>query len=765
MFASIFSRSTVARLAIAGMVLAAVTVSGPTASADSGPVNAQSYSYTRDANGNALTIRAGEEGQVISNAFLSDEYSGWPVANNTVFTRTAFQLRNVPAPLVPEYYPLEVSRSWSGSNWSDDECEGVDDYENTLTITSTSNCINNLSVRDSYYLENDTAGDLVVNTNFSSQVLKAGKKGKRATTITTSNGLTNSLFGNFSVYNEASVTMTAEDKNLYPYFEMCIDESLVETGDVLDIDYELSHQVGVGSATPVSTTRFAVEEGDGWEYGTWDVTDESSVTFEITDAPEENLKLSFGLDMSDDVNSDDTTEAGTYAGTVDVKLAGSSVLEPCPTYDADWPTLSTTDGEAGSTNATTSASLNLPTSFSVENDNFEQYSSAPDGFGGMFYWGYPGATYQDNPNSEVNVVHMNGDTPSNQLAGIGSVMINTGKYGFFEIGRFGEGGGSWFALVPGNKGAYSFKSGSMSTTAGQVTASFTSKTLNGLCGRGFSAEYVSPVSAATVSPLLNVSCANGAISKSVLAKVVSNRVSVVATLGTGSRSRPCVVTSLGTDSRASGTQAAVVVYTRVSSKDAAGYCIGEGATVSSRSITTVTAALTATQARVTSNPWTGRDDEPDFIDIAAGSVSGTWFGVSHEMIEPGYSPSVPAQLFTMTATAITIESNDITIADSTSFGDWALVTPLNQESPTQWSLMITGSTEFDSEGIGLATVATINPETGVITNGDVLEMRGMGSLSSRIIASFSAESGENATMYTVTDADTYKTTVWEYPVG
>jgi hypothetical protein len=79
--------------------------------------------------------------------------------------------------------------------------------------------------------------------------------------------------------------------------------------------------------------------------------------------------------------------------------------------------------------------------------------------------------------------------------------------------------------------------------------------------------------------------------------------------------------------------------------------------------------------------------------------------------------------------------------------------------------MITGSTEFDSEGIGLATVATINPETGVVTNGDILEMRDIGSLSSRILARFSAESGQNATMYTVTSADTYKTTEWEYPVG
>ena len=756
MFTSIFSRSTVARLAIAGMVLAAVTVTGPTASADSGPVNATSYSYTRDAVGNKLTIRAGEEGQVTSSAWLSDEYSGWPVAINTVFTRTALAFKNLPADLVPDYYPLELSRDWSGSNWSDDECEGVEDSQNTLTITSTSNCINYLSVRDSYYLENDTAEPLEVDTNFSSQVLKAGKKGKKATTITTSNGLTNSLYGNLYVRNEASVSLTADERDLYTDFYMCIDESLVENGDVLDIEYVLSR-----NTAPVSTDDFSVYDGEGSEFGIWDVTNESSLSFEITDDPGENLNLSFAISMYDDVNYEDTTQAGTYAGTVDVKLAGSSVLEPCPTYDAAWPTLSTTEGEAGSADAAISEGLNLPADADTANDNFDMYSHQSDGFGGMFYWGFPGDSWEDNPNSDVSIVHMDGDAANNTLAGAGEIEINTGKYGYFEIGRFGEGGGNWFTLVPGNKGAYSFSSGSMSS-AGTATASFSGKTLNGLCGRGFSAGYVSAVSAATTNPLLHVYCNDGAISKSVLAKVASGRVSVVTTLGTGTRTRPCVVPSYGTDTRASGTEAAVVVYTRVSSRDVNGYCIGEGATVSSRSITTVTAALTATQARVTSNPWTGRDDEPDFIDIAAGSVSGTWFGVSHEMIEPGYSPSVPAQLFTMTATAITIESSDIALDESANFGDWSMVTPLNQESPTQWSLMITGETEFDGESIGLATVATINPETGVVTNGDILEMRGMGYQTNRIIARFSAESGGNATMYTVTDENTYSSTMWSF---
>jgi hypothetical protein len=384
----------------------------------------------------------------------------------------------------------------------------------------------------------------------------------------------------------------------------------------------------------------------------------------------------------------------------------------------------------------------------------------------MFYWAYPGETWDDNPNSDVKVVHMTASARSDTLAGIGQIPVNTGRYGYFEIARFGNDGQNWVTLVPGNKGSYAFKSGSMTLSAGQETANFSAKTLNGLCGRGFTAGYVAPVSAATVSPLLQVYCNNGAITKSVLAKVVSTRVSVVATLGTGTRTRPCVVATYGTDARASGSEAAVIFYTRVSSKDMNGNCGTDGATISRRSINTVPADLLVVPSatNLTTNPWTARD-EPTVIRIAAGTTPGTWFGISSEMADESYfSPSVPAQLFTMTSSGIQIRSNDITLDDSTSFGDWLSVVPLSQESSTEWSLMITGSAEFDGESINRATVATIS-EAGDVTNGDILEMRGMGYQSSRIIGYFSADSDGNATMYTVNSENTYMASVWGYTPG
>ena len=759
MFTSIFSRSTVARFAIAGMVLAAVTVSGPTASADTGPVPAQSYNYTRPAVGNTVLIRAGEEGQVSSNAYLSDEYSGWPVANNTVFTRTAFSLRN-PQVLLSDY-PLEVSRYWSGSNYNDEECYGPDDNGNTLTITSATYCINSLSINDTYFVKNNSAQNQTINTNFSSQVVKVGKKGKKAKTITESNGLSTTLYGYFNVSNEESVSVMAGDRDLGANFEMCIDESLVGDGDLLTIEYDMKLNDG-----DVPSSDYVLYEGSGSEYGTWDMTDETELTFEITEVPDENLILGFWLYLQDDEYTD-TTEEGTYEGTVDVKLNGASVTEPCPTYDqeAAFPTsLTEVNGAAGSAELTTTP-RDLPTALAISsNDNFDQYSSRSDGFGGMFYWAYPGETWEDNPNSEVKVVHMTASARSDTLAGIGQIPLNTGKYGYFEIARYGNDGQNWVTLVPGNKGSYAFMSGSMTLSAGSETANFTAKSLNGLCGRGFTAGYVAPIPAPTVSPLLQMYCNNGAIGKSVLVKVVSGRASLVATLGVGTRARPCVSATYGTDTRASGSETAVILYTRVSSKDMNGNCGTNGAIISKRSINTVPADLLVVPSAVniTSNPWTGRDEEPTVISIAAGTTPGTWFGISSEMADESYySPSVPAQLFTMTASGIQIRSNDIVLDDTTSFGEWFTITPLSQESATEWSLMIKGSAEFDGESIDRATVATIS-EAGVITNGDILETRGMGYQSNRIIGYFSADSDGNATMYSVNSESTYMASVWGY---
>lgn len=739
-------RSRLASWSIFGLVAASLVAVSPAAQANgsSGPVGPTDFSFTREsADGFSFVVKPNESADLQSTTSVDETWSGWPLPQKTVLSRNAFKVTTLPADV--EQHEWEY-RTWQLNDWQDENC---DFYEETTTVKLTSGmtCARSLWVADSIPVENNSLTDKTVVTNAADLQVKYGKK-----TIVPSSSRHDDASASIYLTDAESVVITEAEDYLGLGFSICLAEETLAADDVLTV-----HPVVTLGSGDVTSSEYTIY--DWSELLTNEEEPDLGLTYTVPTPEEgeilENLVIDMGIYLTE-------TLPGTYSGSVDVKLDGTSVTEPCPTYDTTWPEVTTISGELGALSAQTSGPIAMPDDTFTENENFEQYSNHPDGFGGMFYWGYPGADWEDNADSVVNVVHMDGDTPNNTLAGAGEIVINTGRYGYFDIARFGPNGQNWFTLVAGNKGAYKFDSGTMAS-AGTETRNFPGKTFNGLCGKGFVAEYVGAVSAPTVNPLMQVYCVNKSINKTVLAKVVAGKLSLVSTLGTGSNTRPCVVSSVGTDTRASGTDAAVVFYTRVSSKDEEGYCGGYGATItSSRSITTVTAALVATQSVVNSNPWTGHE-EPAFIEIAAGSTPGTWFGVTNEieiLVEDDYYSynQTPAQLFSMTGSAITIES-EITMDDTTEFGDWFLATPLSQ-SPGGWTLMISGSADVDSENIGRATVATINPETGVVTNGDVLQATGMGYFSGRVIGRFSADSDGNENFYIVTDADNYVVTSW-----
>jgi hypothetical protein len=731
-------RSRLAAWSIFGLVAASLVAITPAANAvgGSGPISPTEFSFSRaSTDGSSYIVKPNETAGLQSTTSVDENWTVWPLPRNTVLSRTALKVTTLPADV--EQYEWDY-RNWQIADWQVDDCLYYED-STTLKLTSAMTCARSLWVSDTITVQNNSASNKTVVTNAGALRVKYGKK-----TIGASLAVTNTAVANVTTRDIESVAITNAEDYVTLTFSVCLAEEFLTADEQLTV-----HPIVTRNG---SDTAFTIND---WEDQLLnEMSPEAGVKY-VVPTPEEGADLE-NVIVSVNLSVDETV-AGTYTGSVDVKKNGTSVTEPCPTDEAGWPTLTEIDGVSGSAEATIT-SRSVPSDTYTANDNFDQYSSQDDGFGGMFYWGYPGESWEDNANSDVNIVHMNGDTPNNSLAGAGEIDVSLGSTPYLEIARFGQNGQSWYTLVEGNRGSYELTTGSM-TTAGTQTSTFASRALNGLCGRGFISQGLGAISAATVNPILHVYCASGSISKAVVAKVVGGRASVVTTLGTGTRSRPCVVPSVGTDTRAAGNQAAVVFYTRVSSRDSEGMCGGWGATVSSRSITTVTADLAATQNRITSNPWTGRD-EPAFLQIAAGSSPGTWFGVSNEMIDVGYSPHIPAQLFSMTGTAITIRSNEITLDDSTDFGEWSLVSPLSQVTSNEWTLTISGTASVDSENVDRATVATINPNTGVITNGDILEMTDMGYVSGRIIGSFSTDSNGNATMYAVTGTGTYKSTVW-----
>jgi hypothetical protein len=766
MFATAFSRSTIARFAIAGMVLAVVTAIAPTASATGGSVDASSYSFNRAATDNSVLFRAGEEGQLISEARLSEEYSGWPVANKSIFTRTAFSLKRPDPGILPDY-PLEVNRSWNGWNYSDEQnpCDELYVDQPTLTVTTPANCINSLVVRDTYYLQNNTDGPLSVDTNFASQVVKIGKKGKKAKTLSESDGLTNTLFGGFYVYDEASVDLTAADSSLTTDFEVCIDESLVENGDVLAVDYGLSH-----GSTPVTSESFYIYDWNGGEFGTWDYTDEDAVTFEIGDnKPAENLVLGFSLVMQDELNYDDTTESGTYSGTVDIvntDAGNVSVTEPCgPLGGPGWREPSTDGGPAGSpVVAETPQSWNA--SGMTPSDDVNQYVGYSDSFGGMWFSEYPASGETD-----VALAHLGEGGNDGDFNGTGTRLLTLGEEGDLDLTSFGSNGGNYASLTRSSRTAWTLTTNSKDAPAGDLSSyTVTSKNLTKLCPSKYSVNYVFGISAPTTSLMAYLYCAKKDLQTISIIKFDAGVPKLVTRLGSPTSSRPCVVPQSGMDTRANGGDAALIIYTRTSSLDSNGYCGMAGSTVSKRALTTIDTAGIAVTTNVAVSPW-GSEGEPDSLQIAAGIDKGTWIGFSG-YYNDNYWGLTPGNIFTIEGSTpafaplgeqiILDETRDIGSANRS-------IVPVKEVSPTQWLVSGQGLSEFDSERFYNSTIGTINLETGEITWGDVVTASDFGYWPSGNEGQFSGVSDQSPTLYVITDFQnpnfSYSTYSWSSGVN
>jgi hypothetical protein len=246
----------------------------------------------------------------------------------------------------------------------------------------------------------------------------------------------------------------------------------------------------------------------------------------------------------------------------------------------------------------------------------------------------------------------------------------------------------------------------------------------------------------------------------------NNKATSVAVLGAPSAARPCVVPTLGIDTRATGTDAAVIVYTRTSTRDSDGFCSTIGTTVSKRDLFTISAAgVRSAVTTLTTDPWSG-NGEPAYFELAAGTTNGSWIGITYESGEDVYSPTTVGGAFTIDGTTFALGSY-ITLDESTDFGEWAYIQPVQKISSTKWTISIDGSVLSDGANTGLATLATLNPTTGVVTNGDVTELSDFGYFSSRILNRSSRDSNGNSTLFVVTGDDSYTseftTVTWTLP--
>jgi hypothetical protein len=732
-----FSRTRLSVWIVAALVGTSFVAVAPAAQAlDS--VGPTGINFTRQGTDSGqMTVKDGEAVTLQSSHILDPAWSGFPLKKAAVLTRTAFTA-NVPTGVTIDEY--SSSRSWYG--WSDDEFDDCDVYDDAarFVVSNYSRCMDWLNVTDYISVRNDSGSTKTVSTNASSQVLKNGKR------VVSGAGTEKGFVGLVRNENINSYTIDSSTESYISFdFEMCLVEEDVEPNDALTIVIDVTR--GVNDLTSSDYDVYEWDEGDGDEE--W----ENDVTYNVSgDGLADDTRVNFTVEVPQ-------TLSGNYAAIATVRDGASSVIEECADNEtAAWPTVTNRDDGPGSDLSAEINTISFPTYGSFNSDDWDSYSNTPDGFGEMFY---SVKTAED----EVRVVHFgptNDTTTFNNNTGY--VDIDTDENGFYEIGRYGTNDGeNFFALAETSTTAWTLTLGSrLANGTSATTVSLTNKSLARLCPVGFKANWLSPISASTTNPMIYLSCAKGKNNRPVIFSWANGRATSVATLGAPTAARPCVVPTIGIDTRATGTDAAIIVYTRTSARDSEGFCTSIGLTSATRSLMTISAAGVRSTVTNIADPWSG-NGEPAYLELAAGSAKGTWIGVSYDSGEDMYSPAPLGGAFTITGTTMALGSA-ITLDDSTDFGDWVYVQPVDQISSVEWVISITGSVTDDGANVGLATLAYLNPTTGEVTNGDVVETTDFGYFSSRMLHRTSRDSSGNSELYVVTGAgsstSTYKAVFW-----
>lgn len=757
MFSSRSIKSRIGLWTIAAVVFAGSSIVAlPAQAAWNAP---SSLSFIRNATAGALTIKDNESVTVSSQHTISPEYPGWPFKRGSVLSRTALQVNAGSGLTVEEGSQW---RSWSG--WDSEytaECD-IRGENAKFTITSAMSCMDSLNVYDNAEVTNDSGSTKNITTNLSSQVLKNGKKTMSGT------GIEKSLYGFVRVDDPLlmqdgyPIDPSAEGSVSFDY-ELCIREENVDPGDVLTISADMF----------IGPDGIASEDVTVWDYNDIDGDSITENDMEFTvpeDGVPDDLRVSFTIQTQDaPLLAFEGDALPSLKALADIARdgsiwdGGSSVVEPCANNETPrW------GGYGIGTLASDSQPQMhwgldidhaLPEYATFESGGWDNFSSAADGFAGMYFWKNAS---QAGGNARV-VRYQEDGIDSDFNNGVGYFEGPTDADGYLEMGSYGTDGTKFASLARTSSAAWTLTLGSKTNAGPAVTNTVTKKALAKLCSSGFSPAWLYLVSAPTTDPLLYLYCGKGSTYRPVIAKWAANKVTAIAALGKPTTKSTCVVPTFGMDTRATGTEAAVVIYTRTSKRNSDGYCVSGGA-VSNRSMMTISAAGVGSAVSAMADPWEG-GDEPAYIMLAAGETPGSWIGVTYNSNGDMWSPATIGRPFTLDVAGFDLLADEVFLDPSTDFGYWANVTPIAEIGPNTWTVAVKGSSTIDGDNVSRVTLGTLNTDTGQITNGDIGESSDYGYSTSRHIDQIAADSEGNMTWYFNTADDVYTTLYWTLPVG
>lgn len=746
MFSTHSFRSRIALWTIAGVVFAGSSIVALPAQASW--TYAGSMSFTRAGDGGSITVKPSETVAIESLHELTPDWSGWPLKRRAVLTKSPFTV----APQSGLTIDADSSwRYWQGSG--SDDCYFFEDVAK-LTVDDSMTCANSLYAADRLTVTNTTGVNKTVTTNASSQVLKNGKKKISGV------GVDKSVSGVVQIEDtsilESGYAIDADVESTVSFnYEFCIYEENITAGDELTI---IPHVfLNGGSIDSEFLTVYDDYDLDG------DGNYENDLTFNVSpDGVQDDLRVSFSVAVADSAIAEmDGINYGLYS-LGDVYQGGSSVIEPCadsetPRWAGEYGFGTVASESQPQMNWGVDISLDLPDYATFDSENWDGFGSESDGFGGMFFKKSPTVA-----NGSARVVLYQRDGIDSNFNGSGYVDLPTDADGYLYIGSYGVGGSRFASVAQTTKSAWTLTLGSKSTS-GATTNTMTKKALAKLCPAGFAPSWIALISAPTTDPLLWLSCAKGNTQRHVITKWASGKLSTIKSLGSPSKKFTCVVPTMGIDTRATGTEAAIVIYTRTSKTDSDGFC-GSTGEVSDRSMMTISAAGVGSDVTTMGDPWEG-GDEPAYIQIAAGSDPGSWIGLTYNSSGDMWSPATIGRPFTLDIAGFDLLADEVFLDPSTDFGYWSSVTPIAEIGPNTWTVAVKGSATVDGDNVSRGTLGTLNLETGQITNGDIGEFRDFGYTTSRHIDQISYDSNGNMTWYVNTGTNEYVPMYWTLPIG
>lgn len=734
-------RGRIAAIITGVVALAASVLTVAPAQAAAATVDIDYVTVNRSTSGDQFVVKSGETVNFYSYYSLSSSYfTDAPISASTEFSFSG------PVMTLNGVTANSASYNWSSSGMGD--CAYASSSTSTLTVSAS--CTSYVSVNLSTSYTNSSGSDITVSFDDSAAaVLRAG-----ATTFGV-NGSNGSSYASTSDSNGGSFTVGDEDNYINGSFSACLASeklSTLDEGEELTVDIVL--QVDGVDQTLVDDindpeTGIGEVEIRGYESG---IT--SAFTYIVPTGRTTSTEISRDF-YSGSPNS------GTWTGSMTVKDSdGVTVAGECsggyvPGAPVTYPTTISAPSSPVSpvlpftqTTKTIGAGLTALTSA----------TSTDDGSGGKLYAAVVSGS--------VKVIQITPSGVKSSFAKVGKATI-AGVTSVNSLGLYAA-KSKWFAISGNPMTGFKIHLGSMSSST-VTTKNVTVAKLTAVCGSGYTGSNVAAQSSAAASPLVNVRCfrsANGG-NQSVIAKITtssSSTASVTKVVALGSAgtagTAKCISTSLGSNLGATGKVNTFVAYV-VTGTGTNPSCMSFSA-VSKREIVMITAAGVDSVKTVSGNPWgSSVSDEPYRLYFAPGKTTGAFIGTA--MIGGVMSPPTGVRLLTVSsAKTLAVKSTSI-LYSSDALVDLSFpsIFPVKEISTSKWALRLNNQTGADEMNFG---VATVNPSTGAVTVGEMLNVAGYSSYSYAPIMNTTAWSSDGKVRHYVLNSATSVTiSTWTTP--